>query len=257
MARICSNTATQLFNLYGPAECTINSHGRRITVEDGGGERIPIGVALPNTTGYVVDSFGMPVPVGVAGELYLGGPKVGRGYIGRPDLTEKSFVHVRSLPDAGRLYKTGDRVKWLPDGSVDFLGRVDFQVKLNGQRLETGEIEALLRQAEGVGDALVVLWTSSDNRPRLVGYVVGANADEASLREICSKALPGYMVPSVFMPLPEWPLNANGKIDRKRLPAPTLDDEAATDDGSSMDSVERGIAEAFKQVLHLQHLLPS
>ena len=137
---------------------TINSHAHPVRVRDTQTASVPIGVALPNTTGYVLDVQHTPVPISVAGELYLGGPKVARGYIGRPDLTEQSFVHVSTFPDAGNvLYKTGDCVRWLPDGNLNFLGRVDFQIKLNGQRIETGEIESVLRQVKGVNDALVVL----------------------------------------------------------------------------------------------------
>ena len=110
---------------------------------------------MPNTPGYVLDKHDMLVPVGVAGELYLGGPKVARGYIGRKDLTDAGMVNVSALSMAGRLYRTGDRVRWLSDGNLEFLGRVDFQIKLNGQRVEAGEVEAVVQQAEGVQDCLL------------------------------------------------------------------------------------------------------
>ena len=127
---------TNIWNQYGPTEVTITSHMLHLGPADASKARIPLGPVEPNTTGYILDSHLQPVPVGVPGELYLGGPKVARGYIGRPDITDKAFAPLATLPDAGKLYKTGDRVKWLPNGSVDFIGRVDFQVKLNGQRLE-------------------------------------------------------------------------------------------------------------------------
>ena len=182
--------------------------------------RVPIGRALPNTTSYILDAHMKPVPVGVAGELYLGGLKVARGYIGRADLTAASFVSVPALPLAGRLYKTGDRVRWLQDGNVDFLGRVDFQVKLNGQRIEAGEIEAVLRQAEGVRDAVVVVQKTKAGVTRLVAYVVPGDVEAEGALEVCRSQLPAYMVPAVVVGLREWPLNSSGKVDRKQLPPP-------------------------------------
>ena len=159
-------------------------------------------------------------PIGIPGELYLGGPKVARGYIGRPDLTTTSFVQVASLPEAGRLYKTGDRVRWLEDGNLEFLGRVDFQIKLNGQRIEVGEIESVLRQVKGVRDAMVMVRQTPAGVSRLVAYVLAREGEKKKLMEACESQLPSYMVPSVVVCLEEWPLNANGKVDRRVLPEP-------------------------------------
>ena len=169
----------------------------------------------------------------VAGELHLGGPKVARGYIGRPDLTAASFLTLPAShqlpPAAGRVYRTGDLVRWLPDGNLVFLGRVDFQVKLNGQRIETQEIEAVVRQVPGVQDALVTVCKTPAGVPRLVAYCVvgeaGAAGGEAAAlgeeaKRACTEQLPGYMVPSLVVALEAWPLNSSGKVDRKALPAP-------------------------------------
>ena len=120
----------------------------------------------------------------------------------------------------GRLYKTGDRVRWLRDGRLDFLGRVDFQIKINGQRVETGEIESVLSQCPGVRDALVIAKASSNGTMRLVGYVLGDGLDTGGVLDVCRAQLPVYMVPSALVELSEWPLNANGKVDRKQLPQP-------------------------------------
>jgi len=221
VAKIFESGGVELFNPYGPAEVTINSHAHKVQAQDATASSVPIGTALPNTTGYVLDKYNMVVPVGVAGELWLGGPKVARGYMGREDLTRGSMMELATLPDAGRLYKTGDRVRWLRDGNLDFIGRVDFQVKLNGQRLETGEIEATVRLVEGVNDALVTVHKGSGTA-RLVVYVVPATVPIEKILSACREQLPAYMVPSVVMRLEEWPLNANGKIDRKQLPEPDL-----------------------------------
>eukprot|EP00854_Cymbomonas_tetramitiformis_P006732 gene6732-8055_t len=146
-----------------------------------------------------------PVPIGVAGELYLGGPKVTCGYIGGPDLTDAAFVHVPELCPEGRLYKTGDRVRWLASGNLEFLGRIDHQVKLNGLRIELGEIEAVLRQHEGIRDAAVVVKREpSTGREQLVGYVLPAGADIDGARAECARVLPVYMVPTAIVAMEEY-----------------------------------------------------
>jgi len=157
-------------------------------------------------------------------------------------------MEVGSLMSAGRLYKTGDRVRWLADGRLDFLGRVDFQIKINGQRVETGEIESVLSQGPGVRDALVIAKATSGGTMRLVAYVLGDGVDTASVLDVCRTQLPVYMVPSAVVELAEWPLNANGKVDRKQLPDPQWD--AATEElAVPEDTLELGIAKAFGEVM--------
>ena len=242
-SRILGNDAVHLANLYGPAECTINASAKLCQMSQIGRQGVSIGSLLPNTTGYVLDQHYLPAPIGVAGELYLGGPKLSRGYIGRPDLTTAAFHSLPSLPHAGRLYKTGDRVRWLRDGNLDFLGRVDFQIKLNGQRIETGEIEAVLQEAEGVSEALVVVVAEG----ALVAYVVPADVPEAVLKQACKAVLPRYMVPVAFVGLDAWPLNASGKVDRKALPAPTL--QSSSKHVAPRTQTERWVSDVVAEVL--------
>ncbi|HEU0078824.1 MAG TPA: amino acid adenylation domain-containing protein, partial [Longimicrobiaceae bacterium] len=217
----------RFYNGYGPTETSV-----RVTViETADGTRPPpLGRATANVRLYVLDRRGEPVPVGVAGELCVGGVQVTRGYLGRPELTAASF-----LPDpfggaerpGARLYRTGDRVRWMDDGRVEFLGRVDEQVKVRGFRIEPGEIEAALVGLEGVREAVVVARDDAapgaPGRKRLVAYVVpaeGARLRAAELREQLSMRLPDYMVPAAYVMLESVPLTANGKLDRRGLPAP-------------------------------------
>jgi acyl carrier protein len=187
---------------------------------------VPIGRPVANTQLYVLDERQRPVVIGAPGELYLGGAQVGRGYHNRPELTAERFVPDPFSQDAGgRLYRTGDRARWRADGTVEYLGRLDFQVKIRGFRIELGEIESVLLAHPLIHDVVVVADGDGESR-RLVAYVVawGETTSIAALREHLGQALPGYMVPSVFVWLPALPLSANGKVDRRALPAP--DDSA-------------------------------
>ncbi|GIG03076.1 non-ribosomal peptide synthetase [Catellatospora citrea] len=195
----------RLVNLYGPTETTVWSTAADLT----GDGPVTIGRPLANTTAYVLDAALCPVPHGIVGELCLGGAGVARGYLGRPELTGTRFVDTRW----GRLYRTGDRVRRLPDGSLEFHGRADDQLKVRGHRIEPGEVEAHLRAAESVVDAAV---TASADGDALVAYVVGA-PDPVRLRERLTAGLPGYLVPSVFTLVEQLPRNANGKLDRAAL----------------------------------------
>jgi amino acid adenylation domain-containing protein len=209
-----------VYNMYGPAEATIDVTAwecRRPEV----GDRVPIGRPLVHVSAYVVDERGEPVPVGVPGELLLGGVCLARGYAGRPDLTAERFVEVAVAGRTERVYRTGDLVQWSADGYLDYLGRIDTQVKIRGQRVELGEIESTLRRHPVVRNAVVVL---RDART-LVAYVVPEadfeqDIDEAALRAHLAERLPEHMVPSRIVALEEIPTTAHGKVDRAALPVP-------------------------------------
>ena len=219
-------TVGRVYDLYGPSEDTTYSTG---TLRRAGGP-VTIGRPIANTRAYVLDGAGAPRPVGLAGELYLGGAGLARGYLGQPALTAERFV---AHPEFGRLYRTGDRVRWRGDGTLEYLGRLDFQVKIRGFRVEPGEIEALLATHPAVHEATVVArsrpeadGTAPADR-QLVAYVVtrpeaGSPPTPADLRAWLRERLPEHMVPAAIVALAELPRTANGKLDRNALPAPDL-----------------------------------
>jgi acyl carrier protein len=183
---------------------------------------VPIGGPIANTQVYVLDGELAPVPIGVPGELYLGGIGLARGYRHRPGLTADRFCPNPYGPPGSRLYRTGDRARWRPDGSIEYLGRTDTQIKLRGYRIELGEIERVLGQQPGVREAVVLLRADDPGDPRLVGYVVptGEPPSPATLRTVLQAQLPAYMVPQTWVVLETVPLTPNGKLDRGALPAP-------------------------------------
>ncbi|HST57606.1 MAG TPA: amino acid adenylation domain-containing protein, partial [Longimicrobium sp.] len=208
----------QLHNLYGPTEAAVDVSYWACAREDAAGV-VPIGRPVWNTRLYVLDAALEPVPVGVPGELYIGGVQVARGYQGRAAMTAERFVPDPFYARGGaRLYRTGDRARWRADGAIEYLGRLDFQVKIRGFRIELGEIESVLRAHESVADCVVVARADAGEQ-RLVAYVVGDVETEA-LRAHVRRSLPEYMLPSAFVLLDALPLTANGKLDRKGLPAP-------------------------------------
>ncbi|WP_168702039.1 non-ribosomal peptide synthase/polyketide synthase, partial [Gordonia paraffinivorans] len=254
--RFRAMSSAPLDNLYGPAEASLAVTYWRHTAADQG--VVPIGVPMWNTRLYVLDSRLRPVPVGVAGELYLSGVQLARGYHGRFDLTSDRFVADPFGPPGARMYRTGDLVRYRPQdvdgeiaGVLEYIGRTDFQVKVRGNRIELGEIEAALLSAEGVSASVVVVRTDPHTGDQLVGYVVraeGADVDGAAVLAHAAGSLPSYMVPASVMVLDEFPLNASGKLDRKALPEPVFELSAA-EYVAPRDPVEEVIAGIFADVI--------
>ncbi|HEX7736568.1 MAG TPA: amino acid adenylation domain-containing protein, partial [Ktedonobacteraceae bacterium] len=210
-----------LLNMYGPTETTIWSTSQRVMREQ---SRITLGRPLVNTRLYLLDRHWQPVPVGAVGEIFIGGAGVARGYLHRPDLTAERFIPdpFGSEPGA-RLYRTGDRARYLPDGEIEYVGRVDYQVKIRGVRVELGEIEAVLSRHPAVSECAVVVREAEPGDPRLVAYVVAhqpQNSLVSDLRSYLGTQLPTAMLPAIFMVLPALPLMPNGKLDRRALTAP-------------------------------------
>ena len=247
----------ELHNLYGPTEAAVDVSAWACT-RDVSRSVVPIGRPISNVQLYVLDARMEPVPIGVHGELYIGGVAVGRGYHARPELTAERFVPDPFSSEPGaRLYRTGDRTRYLPDGSIDFLGRFDHQVKLRGNRIELGEIEAALGGNPAVGEAAVLVREDASGSPRLVAYVVprqGALAAE-ELQAWLRKSLPEYMVPGTLLPLERMPLSPNGKLDRKALLALPVELETRAPEGEPpRGPVEEQLAGLFGQVLGLEQV---
>jgi amino acid adenylation domain-containing protein/non-ribosomal peptide synthase protein (TIGR01720 family) len=239
----------QVVNAYGPAENSVVTTAHPIERKD---EDVPpIGTPIANTKVYVLDEQRALVPIGVAGELYTGGAGLARGYSGRSDLTAERFVPNPFGGWGERLYRTGDRVRWTQAGALEFLGRVDEQVKVRGYRIEPGEIETMLRGHESVQDAVVVARAGAGGHNQLVAYVVGRDGlmvNAPALREYLRRRLPEYMVPSWVVPIAEVPLTGHGKVDRRRLPEPSRGDGEITG-VAPRTRVEVALAQIWTQVL--------
>ena len=239
-----------LYNEYGPTEATVWCSVYQTTREEAGA-RVPIGKPISNTQLYVLDADLEPVPIGVPGELYVGGDCLARGYVGQPLLTQERFLAPPHVASA-RLYRTGDLARYREDGNVEFLGRVDQQVKLRGYRIELGEVEYVLSNFPGVYQAAVLLRQDKPEQQRLVGYVTGQPALHTMLDQIrsyVSTRLPQYMVPSIILWMETMPLTATGKIDRSALPVP--EETAGLEEAriAPRNQVEEAVAELWKSVL--------
>ncbi|MCL4185199.1 MAG: AMP-binding protein, partial [Burkholderiaceae bacterium] len=209
----------RLGNMYGPSEASDDTTSVDVAEVRPGPGPVPIGRPVANARVYVLDAWRRPVPIGVPGELYIGGAGLARGYLNRPELTHERFVDDPFTPGE-RLYRTGDLVRWRPDGLLGFIGRTDHQVKIRGFRIELGEIENALKACTGVRNGAVVVHEDRPGNRRLVAYVEGRQPDLAGLRTELGAHLPDYMVPQHFVVLSALPLLPNGKLDRKALPAP-------------------------------------
>jgi natural product biosynthesis luciferase-like monooxygenase protein len=264
-AQIRSLGPIEILNMYGPTETTIWSSVHRV---EGGGESIPIGRPIANTQLYTLDEARQPVPVGIAGELYIGGDGVTRGYLNRPELTAERFVPdpFRAAPSA-RLYRTGDLARWRADGVMEFLGRIDHQVKIRGHRIELGEIEAALAEHAGVREAVVIAREDVPGDVRLVAYVIPRDSHASAwtdgavlakqLREALRERLPETMLPAHFVRLDAFPQTPNRKIDRKALPAPAGAAQAsapADAPRAPSNDVENAIVAIWKEVLQVDRV---
>jgi amino acid adenylation domain-containing protein len=236
----------RLVNAYGPTETTVDALHWRCT-EDSGNGLVPVGRPICNTQAYVLDRGLQPLPPGMVGELYLAGAGLARGYLRRPALTAERFVANPFGPPGSRLYRTGDLARWCAGGVLEFLGRSDQQVKIRGFRIELGEIETALRRQPGVAQATVIVREDTPGQRQLVAYVV-AEADPSALRQSLREQLPDYMVPAAVVRLDALPVNANGKLDRKALPAP---DFSAGSRRAPRTPQEEILAALFAEVLGL------
>ncbi|AKQ66394.1 hypothetical protein A176_003306 [Myxococcus hansupus] len=239
-------------NLYGPTEDT--TYSTWAEAPRGAPREPTVGRPLDGTRAYVLDVFGQPVPQGVAGELYLGGAGLARGYFDRPDLTAERFVPDAFSQEPGaRLYRTGDRVRWLPDGELQYLGRIDAQVKVRGFRIELGEIEATLRRHTAIREAVVIAREDASAGRRLVAYIVARQEgalDTVQVRSFMQARLPDFMVPTVILTLDALPLTPNGKVDRAALPAPeALRSEEARAYVAPRDTLELVLAGIWEELL--------
>jgi acyl-CoA synthetase (AMP-forming)/AMP-acid ligase II len=212
----------QLINAYGPTETTVSATLYRIpnTVTING--EVPIGCPLAHLQTYILDPYLQPVPIGVTGELHIGGDSLAIGYLNRPELTDEKFIPNPFSQNSGsRLYKTGDLANYLPDGNIEYLGRIDNQVKIRGFRIELGEIETALSQHPNLRATVITTREDTDGDKRLVAYVVVEDkSQEINLRSFLQDRLPSYMIPSAFVFLEAMPITPNGKIDFRGLPAP-------------------------------------
>ncbi|MFC7449655.1 non-ribosomal peptide synthase/polyketide synthase [Rhodococcus daqingensis] len=261
VAALHDRTDAELHNLYGPTEASVDVTYHRTTA---GETVVPIGAPVWNTQTFVLDAGLRPAPVGVAGELYLAGVQLARGYVARPDLTADRFVANPFGEPGSRMYRTGDLVRWNVSGELEYIGRTDFQVKLRGQRIELGEIEAALLRDDRVAQAVVVVRGDGPAGDYLAAYAVPATGPEGGDRvldesrlvtgavlDAVAAALPRYMVPSVLTVLDELPLNPSGKLDRKALPAPEFVGTAEFVAAST--PTELSLAEIYGDVLGSEH----
>ncbi len=245
----------RFFNIYGPTEATVNATMWEYVNT---GQRPPIGRPMSNTQIYLLDPMGQPVPIGVPGELHIGGVGLARGYHNRPDLTQAKFIPNPFAPESSaRLYKTGDLAKYRPDGTIEFLGRLDHQVKLRGFRIELGEVETVLNHHPRLRESVVIVRQVDPHEKQMVAYLVphAEAPSTAELRAFLEKQLPHYMIPNRFVFLEKLPLNSNGKLDRLALPAPPQENtHHETDFIHPRDTVELQLAQIWSEVLKIYPL---
>jgi amino acid adenylation domain-containing protein len=242
-----------LVNHYGPTESTVVATCALVRGKSPTELAPSIGKPISNTTVHVLDAGLQPMPIGVPGELFIGGESLARGYRGRPDLTREKFISdPRDPSGATRLYRTGDLVRWNGEGELEFLGRIDGQVKIRGSRVELGEIEATLQQHPSARESIVLARTNERGETQLVAYILISDAAPGTLAELTEflrGKLPSYMIPSAIVPVAAWPLTPNGKIDRNALPAPITRSSEALLPSARGTAVEAAIRKVWAEVL--------
>jgi surfactin family lipopeptide synthetase A len=254
----CVPDGPRILNTYGPTEATVVATSTELTAADLQDEELSIGKPIRNSRAYVLDNRGQPVPAGVTGELHLAGAGLAEGYFEQPDLTAERFVpDPFACEPGGRMYKSGDLARYRSDGNIEYVGRVDQQVKFRGYRIELEEIESVLCREDAVQDAAVLLREDTPGHPRLVAYVIasqaGITADE--LKSALADRLPAYMVPSLTVFLDALPLTPHGKLDRKALPEPEERREATFDQSSQPSSdLEIKLAAIWSEVLEVESI---
>jgi acyl-coenzyme A synthetase/AMP-(fatty) acid ligase/acyl carrier protein len=251
--------ATRLINEYGPTETVVVCCTYEVGPNDPVTGSVPIGRPIANTQLYILDRYMNPVPIGVVGELYIGGAGVARGYLNRAELTKERFIADPFSKQSGaRMYKTGDVARYRKDGILEYFGRVDNQVKVRGYRIELGEIEATLASAPGVKSCAVLVREDEPGNKQLVGYVVpkeGASPSAEGLQQFVKQKLPEYMAPAHFVFLSSIPLTTNGKVDRKALPAPIYGSApAGTDFAAPRTETEKAIADIWTSLMKLERI---
>ncbi len=250
LARQLCQRCSQIWNLYGPTETTIWSTIYQISDSE---KPISIGRPLANTQIYILDKYLQPLPVGISGEIYIGGVGLARGYFNQPELTEQKFITNPFNPKT-LLYKTGDLARYLPNGEIEYLGRIDYQIKLRGFRIELGEIEAVLEQHPAVHQCIVMVREDGSENQRLVAYLVAENAATDELRQYLRQKLPEYMIPNAFMFLAEIPLTPNGKVNRRALLTPENTHLETSNFVAPRHPVEEVLAGIWTQVLNVNQV---
>jgi amino acid adenylation domain-containing protein len=243
----------EIINGYGPTENTTFSLTYNIKETEIRGT-VPIGIPLNNRTAYILNSEQQLVPIGVTGEVYLGGDGLSKGYLNNPELTNEKFIKdIFSKDQNARLYKTGDLGRWLPNGNIEYLGRKDEQVKIRGYRIELGEIEAALNDCETVRQAVVMLKSGKEGNKRLVGFIVSKEKlEKESIVSELKKKLPDYMIPAIWVEMDSLPLTSNGKVDKKALPDPDIEELLTNEYEAPRDELEWSIAKNWKSLLDLK-----
>ncbi|MGG1546819.1 non-ribosomal peptide synthetase, partial [Bacillus paralicheniformis] len=244
----------KLIHVYGPTESTVYATYYFINEIDEKADTIPIGSPLANTSVLIMDEAGKLVPIGVPGELCIAGDGLSKGYLNREELTAEKFIPHPFMPGE-RLYKTGDLAKWLPDGNIEFIGRIDHQVKIRGFRIELGEIESRLEMHEDINETIVTVREDGENRPYICAYITAKR--EISLDELkgfLGEKLPEYMIPAYFVNMDKLPLTKNGKVDRKALPEPDRSAGTEAEYEAPRNYVEQRIISILEDVLGTERM---